>query len=139
MNNGNKKNHNAMVKKTIYISLPITGRKQETVRKHAERLRSMVESLGGSYVLPTEIPEIREAIGRGEDQEDPIAFYNFCMGHCVRSLLGCHEIMLGIGWRKSRGCRAEAALAVVYGLRIFEELPGEKFREIDIFDVVRTM
>lgn len=128
-----------MERKTIYISLPITGRKKETVRKHAERLRSMVESWGGSYVLPTEIPEIREAIGRGEDQEDPQAFYALCMGHCVRRLLGCDEIMLGIGWRKSRGCRAEAALAVVYGLRIFEELPGEKFREIDIFDVVRTM
>lgn len=127
------------MERNIYISLPITGRKQETVRKHAERLRQLVESWGCSYVLPTEIPEIREAIGRGEDQEDTQAFYALCMGHCVHHLLGCDEIMLGIGWRNSRGCRAEAALAVVYGLRIFEELPGEKFREIDIFDVVRTM
>lgn len=126
-----------MIRNTIYISLPISGQNPEMVRKHAERLRRMVGNI--RYVLPTEIPEILEAIGRGEDQEDPHAFYNFCMGHCVHHLLGCDEIMLGIGWRKSRGCRAEAALAVVYGLRIFEELPGEKFREIDIFDVVRTM
>lgn len=126
-----------MVKKTIYISLPITGRKQETVRKHAERLRSMVERL--SYVLPTEIPEIREAIGRGEDQEDPQAFYALCMGHCVRRLLGCHEILLGIGWRKSRGCRAEAAMAVVYGMRMFEEIPGKHMRQIHDFDVIRAI
>lgn len=117
-----------MIRNTIYISLPISGQNPEMVRKHAERLRRMVGNI--RYVLPTEIPEILEAIGRGEDQEDPHAFYNFCMGHCVHHLLGCDEIMLGIGWRKSRGCRAEAALAVVYGLRIFEELPGEKFREI---------
>lgn len=126
-----------MVKKTIYISLPITGRKQETVRKHAERLRSMVERL--SYVLPTEIPEIREAIGRGEDQEDPQAFYALCMGHCVRSLLGCHEILLGSGWRKSRGCRAEAAMAVVYGMRMFEEMPGKHMRHIHDFEVIRAI
>lgn len=127
-----------MERKTIYISLPITGRKQETVRKHAERLRQLVESWGGSYVLPTEIPEIREAIGRGEDQEDPQAFYALCMGHCVRRLLGCSAILLAKGWRKSRGCRAEAALAVIYGKVIFVER-GKNARLAGPYTIVESI
>lgn len=127
------------MERNIYISLPITGRNTETVREHAERLRQMVESWVGSYVLPTEIPEIREAIGRGEDQEDPQAFYALCMGQCVRRLLGCSAILLGSGWRKSRGCRAEAAMAVVYGMRMFEEIPGKHMRHIHDFEVIRAI
>lgn len=122
----------------IYISLPITGRKQETVMEHAERLRQMVESWGGSYVLPTEIPEIREAIGRGEDQEDPQAFYALCMGHCVRSLLGCSAILLANDWMKSRGCRAEAALALIYGKVIFVER-GKNARLAGPYTIVESI
>ncbi|MBR4040832.1 MAG: DUF4406 domain-containing protein [Bacteroidaceae bacterium] len=99
-----------------YISLPISGRPIDEARAEAERMKDLMQRL---YV-----PEIHhEVITPFDIVPDPPDMppheqYAYCMGRDIEVLLTCSHIAMCPGWRMSKGCQAEHAIAEVYGLAI---------------------
>ena len=90
--------------KKVYISIPITGRSLEIVAKEIESTRAALLWAGYNSVSPFDIcPE----------QGKPYSYY---MGRDIEVLLECDAIYMCPGWRESKGCRAEAAIAEIYGI-----------------------
>ena len=90
--------------KKVYISIPITGRSLEIVVKQAEIVKACLHAAGYDPVTPFDIcPE----------QGKPYAYY---MARDIEVLLECDAIYMCPGWRVSKGCRAEAAIAEIYGI-----------------------
>lgn len=93
------------MKTKLYISLPISGKNIDEVRRRANFIK-----------------------GALTEEYDPITPFDICpdsslpyselMGRDVAELLKCETILLDWDWRTSRGCRAEYELARIYGLRI---------------------
>lgn len=90
--------------KKVYISIPITGRSLDIVVKQAEIVKACLHAAGYDPVTPFDIcPE----------QGKPYAYY---MARDIEVLLECYAIYMCPGWRESKGCRAEAAIAEIYGI-----------------------
>lgn len=99
-----------MVKKRIYISLPINGydidERKDTAMKMEVKLR-----------------------GRGYDVFNPLGngwvdglTTNEYMKHDLKSLLTCDTIFLMKGWNRSAGCHTEFCVATACGMDVwFEE------------------
>ena len=96
------------MKKTIYISLPITGREKEA-REHADMMKAALSRAGHRPVSPFDIPA-----GKDPEYEDYL-----CAD--IRALMSCDSIMLCKGWQFSRGCRIEAKVAEEFGKEVFYE------------------
>lgn len=94
------------MKKKVYISLPISGRNIENVKRRAEVLKSIVAD---DY----------EALTPFDICPDSTLPYHELMGRDIAMLLQCQVILLDFDWRESRGCRAEYEIAKVYGLQIY--------------------
>lgn len=96
-----------------YISLPISGRPIEEAKAEAESVKKVfMQAFPQSEVItPFDIVS---------DPPDmpPHEQYAYCMGRDIEVLLTCDHIAMCPGWRKSKGCQAEHAIAEVYGLTI---------------------
>ena len=109
MKNEERKNETkAQGRMVVYLSAPVTGRPLELVRIKFE--------------------EMRIAVGRHHDvvcpldlTEDCESDYAACMGRDVEALLRCDAVYFARGWQTSRGCRAELALAQIYGKTVLFE------------------
>ena len=96
-----------------YISLPISGRPTEEAKAEADNAKKVfMETFPKSEVItPFDIVP---------DPPDmpPHEQYAYCMGRDIEALLTCSHIAMCQGWRTSKGCQAEHAIAEVYGLTI---------------------
>lgn len=95
-----------MGRKKCYISIPITGREIEEVRKEIENYKTRLRNKGYSPVSPFD---------RGVDFN---ATHEQRMREDFKLLLNCHAILMARNWEHSIGCRAELNVALVCGIKI---------------------
>ena len=96
------------MKTKLYVSLPISGRALDEVKKEADLVRKRWESENIQVVTPFDVC-------RGYQD------YNYCMGKDIETILNCDGIILCKDWEKSKGCNAEYAIALIYGKKVYRE------------------
>lgn len=99
-----------MERKRLYVSLPITGKDLEKVKRHAKKVKGIWEERGYNVVTPFELVE------EDNGERDPLDYYAYCMGKCVEALLMCDGIVMCKGCFDSKGCRTEYSVAEIYRL-----------------------
>lgn len=97
-----------MKRKKIYISLPITGREDES-RKKADMIKASLSRSGYDVVNPFDI-----YCGKKPNYKD----YLCCD---LRALADCDMIYLCNDWEQSRGCRIEYNFAKEFKIQIVFE------------------
>jgi uncharacterized protein YdaT len=95
------------MKKKVYISIPISGRDIWEQRNRAIEVAQRFYHAGYDVVTPFDIIPIGSHIAND---------YATCMGEDIKELLRCDIIALVDDWESSKGCRAEAQVAAIYGL-----------------------
>lgn len=98
------------MEKKLYISLPISGRNLDDVKRRAEHLKASIEP-GAEYfvgVTPFDICP------------DSTLPYSELMGRDIAGLLECDAVLFDYDWYESKGCRTEMAVAEIYGKRVFK-------------------
>lgn len=102
-----------MTERTIYISLPISGRDPEEARQEADSVKHALSRQGYRPVSPFDIWH-----GKHPQYADYI-----CNG--LRALADCEAIFMCQGWNGSRGCRIEHKFAEEFGKRIIYQQAEE--------------
>lgn len=103
----------------IYISIPISGYPIEEQKAKAREIAEKLRKLGHEPVNPFDTPEAPQGLSKKEQ-------YVYYMGEDIKRLLMCDAIFFCEGWYKSRGCRLEADVAIIYKLQEygrFEDVP----------------
>jgi len=99
----------------VYISVPINGRKEETLLEKRIKAIEYSEKIKGELVLS------------GYDAITPFdvcckdADENECIGKDITALLNSDAIYLCAGWRNSKGCQLELLAAQIYGKEIIKD------------------
>lgn len=103
--------------KKIYISIPISGLPLAEVKARARQVKTyLMLSKSVTAVTPFDVvPTDKGFEGREEE------FYAYCMGRDIEELLKCDAVFMCCGWKHSKGCRAEHAVAEIYGKEIIIE------------------
>ena len=107
------------MEKKIYISLPITSRKEQTIRERVEAAFKRCELLkrriavvdafkGWEIVTPFDVAPIGTTKTEAE-----------IMGGCVQAVLECDAILLDRDYTESKGARLEAEAAALYGKQVY--------------------
>lgn len=90
-----------------YLSLPISGKDLNEVKERARWLKdSLKENNEIDVITPFDVCP---------DSSLP---YSELMGKDIAALLECKTIIMDYDWEKSKGCRAERDMAIIYGIRI---------------------
>lgn len=103
----------------IYISIPISGLYIAKQKEKASYISERIKALGHEPINPFDTT--RQTCDMTEREE-----YAYYMGEDIKRLLMCDAIFLCEGWHKSKGCKAEFNIAMVYGLADFgcvEDIP----------------
>lgn len=119
------------MKKKIYISLPVTSRKeptiQERVREAEKRCRYITARLkrlqvfaGWEIVTPFDVAPAGTTKTEAE-----------ILGDCVQTVLECDAILLDYDYTESIGARLEAEAAALYGKHIYT-VAANTFKVIDL-------
>ena len=95
-----------MMKKKLYISLPITGRDLDSAKREAENYKRFYECAGYDVITPFDV---------SPDSEKP---YSYHMGRDIETLLECDAVFFVYGFHHSKGCNLEYAAAKIYGKEI---------------------
>lgn len=95
--------------KKVYVSIPISGEDYNDQRNHAFVVATNLGVKGYDVITPFDI------------NSQPTTPYNEAMGKCIEALLDCDIICLSKGWNKSKGCRAELQVALIYGKEVMTE------------------
>lgn len=95
-----------MIIKRIYISLPISGRNIEEVKKACLDAKAKIEKCGYEAVSPLEV------------SDNPSATYSEHMGKDIAALLDCDAAVFLDGWMGSKGCTLEFYTCQIYGKHI---------------------
>lgn len=95
--------------KKCYISLPITGRDLDEVGERIAELKRNLQDKGYTPVSPFD----REV--------DFNAVHEVHMRAVFKLLLDCDYILMGYGWERSIGCRAELNAALACGIKVMFE------------------
>lgn len=117
--------------KKVYISLPISGLKIESVKQNAEKAAEYLRKAGYEPVTPFDV------------SPNENVSYAHHMGKDVEALLECDAVLFLKGWQYSKGCQLERYAAMIYKKEIilpweisedkeFEDITGEPFRSGDI-------
>ena len=107
------------VKKKIYISLPITSRKEQTIRERVEaafkrcdllkrRIAGVDAFKGWEIVTPFDVAPIGTTKTEAE-----------ILGGCVQAVLESDAILLDRDYTESKGARLESEAAAIYGKQIY--------------------
>lgn len=97
----------------IYVSIPISGHDLATQRAKAAEVAGMIKSLGHEPVNPFDTPEAPPEMS---DKEK----YAYYMGCDIERLLLCDAIFMCEGWKDSKGCRTELAVAERNLIQVFD-------------------
>ena len=123
-------------KKKIYISLPVTSRKERTIRERVEAAFKRCELLkrriavvdafkGWDIVTPFDVAPAGTTKTEAE-----------IMGGCVQAVLECDAILLDYDYIISKGARLEAEAAALYGKQIYI-VAANKFNVIDLTTIIK--
>ena len=107
------------MKKKIYVSLPVTSRKEQTIEERVqaafercELLRRRIAGVdafkGWEIVTPFDVAPVGTTKTEAE-----------IMGGCVQAVLECDAILLDYDYTISKGARLEAEAAALYGKQIY--------------------
>ena len=107
------------IKKKIYISLPITSRKEQTIRERVEAAFERCELLkrriavvdafkGWEIVTPFDVAPVGTTKTEAE-----------IMGGCIQAVLESDAILLDRDYTISKGARLEAEAAALYGKQVY--------------------
>ena len=107
------------MEKKIYISLPITSRKEQTIRERVEAAFKRCELLkrriavvdafqGWEIVTPFDVAPVGTTKTEAE-----------IMGGCVQAVLESDAILLDRDYTISKGARLEAEAAALYGKQVY--------------------
>lgn len=96
----------------IYISIPIKGKDEAAQRALAAEIAQTIESSGHKAVNPFGTLPPPEWF----DEDQTYAWY---LSRDIEKLLQCDAIFLCNGWKDSRGCNIEFAVAREMGLQVF--------------------
>ena len=107
------------MEKKIYISLPVTSRKEQTIRERVEAAFKRCELLkrriagvdafkGWEIVTPFDVAPIGTTKTEAE-----------IMGGCVQAVLESDAILLDRDYTESKGARLEAEAAALYGKQVY--------------------
>lgn len=89
----------------VYISIPITGFDLEERKRTVNEIKKSFISDHYEAITPFDVCN---------EKDKPYSYY---MGKDIEALLECSHIYLVDGWKKSKGCRAEKAIADIYGIK----------------------
>lgn len=103
--------------KKVYISLPISGRPIDEAKQHAASVARRVAAKGYIAINPLDLPINEDAMRHLTDEQR----YRAIMGADISVLLACDAICLCDGWKASRGCRIELAVAEAECFTIIKE------------------
>lgn len=95
-----------MERKKCYISIPITGRDIDEVKKEIENYKTGLRNRGYSTVSPFDREVDFNATHEQHMRED------------FKLLLDCDAILMARNWERSVGCRAELNVALACGIKI---------------------
>lgn len=106
-------------KKKIYISLPVTSRKERTIRERVEaafkrcellkRRIAGVDAFKGWYIVtPFDVAPVGTTKTEAE-----------ILGGCVQAVLECDAILLDRDYTESKGARLESEAAAIYGKQMY--------------------
>lgn len=95
-----------MEEKKCYISLPITGRDIDEVKREIENYKTLLRNKGCSPVSPFDREINFNATHEQHMRED------------IKLLLDCDAILMACNWEHSIGCRAELNVALACGIKI---------------------
>jgi len=96
-----------------YISLPISGRPIEESKAEADSAKKIFQQTFPQSEVITPFDIVPDPPDMPLHRQ-----YAYCMGRDIEALLTCSHIAMCPGWRNSKGCQAEHAIAEVYGLTI---------------------
>ena len=99
-----------MKRKKCYISIPITGRDIDEVKKEIENYKTRLRSKGYSPVSPFDRNVDFNATHEQHMRED------------FKLLLDCDAILMARDWEHSVGCRAELNVALACGIKVIYTL-----------------
>lgn len=119
------------IKKKIYISLPITSRKEPTIQERAEAAFKRCELLkrriagvdafkGWDIVTPFDVAPVGTTKTEAE-----------ILGGCVQAVLESDAILLDRDYTISKGARLEAEAAALYGKQVYI-VAANTFKVIDL-------
>ena len=100
----------------IYISTPVTSRPEKTLLAKRNAAKKRCSQLATIW---------KEQFS---DKDISVCFDNFtsqkmndaeAMGLCIEALLTCDAILVDTDYEKSKGCRAELAVANIYGIKTY--------------------
>lgn len=106
----------------VYISIPITGHDIAEQTKKVEKIANGIRALGHEPVSPFDTP----AAPSHYNQQEQYAFY---LGRDIEQLLLCDGAYFSRGWKDSKGCRMEEAVAQAAGIPVYfklDEIPEAK-------------
>lgn len=117
--------------KKIYISLPVTSRKEPTIQERVEaaekrcryitaRLKRLQAFAGWEIVTPFDVAPAGTSKTEAE-----------ILGGCVQAVLECDAILLDYDYTESRGARLEAEAAALYGKQVYV-VAVNPFKVIDL-------
>lgn len=117
--------------KKIYISLPITSRKEQTIRERVEaafkrcdllkrRIAGVDAFKGWEIVTPFDVAPVDTTKTEAE-----------ILGGCVQAVLECDAILLDRDYTISKGARLESAAAALYGKQVYI-VASNTFKVIDL-------
>ena len=94
----------------VYVSVPISGRDINDAKKQAESVKNILSHAGHDVITPFDVVPNPPSIPEKEQ-------YAYCMGKDIEALLTCDAVALCEGWDKSKGCKAERMVAIIYGMK----------------------
>lgn len=110
-----KKNVTSNKMPKIYISTPVTSRQEATMREKWDAAKARVEELK-KYITTREDLRWYEQTVSTFDINDFGCTDAEAMGKCLQAVMECDAILYDYNaiTHNSRGCRAEAAIAIIY-------------------------
>lgn len=99
----------------IYISVPISGCDIAAQQAYTAEIAAKLRAFGHEPANPFDTPQPRGNLT--EKQR-----YAYSMGEDIKMLLTCDAVFFCPRWNKSKGCRAEFGIAMVYGLPDYHDL-----------------
>lgn len=105
------------MKKTVYISGPVTGLPIEEVRARFAKYQAEIEQQGFRVYNPVRfIERVNEC--RAATDRKPISDYNTIMGLCLNMLCLSDEVHMLPGWQESKGATLEREVAFRLGIPV---------------------
>ena len=95
-----------MERKKCYISIPITGREIEEVKREIDSLKLVLRNNEYTPISPFDREVDFNATHEQHMRED------------IKLLLDCDAILMARNWEYSIGCRAELNVALACGIKI---------------------